>query len=166
MDRLIQNRESITLIWYNPNLKELERDIIKIFNFRRMNDYILLYTQKLLFVEYLTSKKNEHIVVVLYEIEILDMVCKCEQVNTIFIVNSNNKNMIEYNHQYYPKMVAVFQDSDSMMVKLEEVIKNIEYQVAQQIDGMFTTLDQKEIALRDLQHTLGSSLWCQGFKCE
>ena len=165
INRLVPNRESITLIWYNPSFTESSIDVSKIAHLRARNDYILLYTQKSMCIEYLTAniQRSEHIIMVLFGTDILDEACKCEQIHAILIVGSSDKRKLKLNHR---TTVEVFDKSESMMIKLSEVITNVEHQVAQETDGMFTTFDQKEISLRDLHQTPGSAVWCQAFKGE
>ena len=170
INHIVPNRELITLIWYNPFLTESSTDLPKISNLRRFNNYILLYTQKSLCIEWLTSNQKTHdrIIIVLYGIELLDKAYACEQVHTIVIVDSNNQSKLDetyHNKRCGSKAVLVFEESDLMLEKVEEVISKVEDQMVHQIDGVFSTFSQtKEIALRDLQHALGSSIWCQVFK--
>ena len=169
---LILNRELITLIWYNPSLTESSADLRKISNFRRLNNYILLYTQKTLCIEYLTSnlKRHDHIIIVLYGIELLDEAYACEQVHTIILVDSNNQsksNRIYPNKQCRSKTILAFEESHLTSEKFEEVISDAVDKITDKIDGdgVFSTLNQtKQVALRDLHDAVGSSVWCQVFK--
>lgn len=116
-------------------------------------------------IEYLTSdiKKGDYIIVVLHGVELFDKVYECEQVHTILIVDSDSKSKLN-TIEHHSKTVSIFEESDLMMIKLEEVIKNVECQATYQTDGMFSTLNQKDVSLRDLQHAIGSSIWCHVFK--
>ena len=51
-----------------------------------------------------------------------------------------------------------------MMIKLQQVINNIEYQIVEQVEDIFNIFDRKQRVLRDLHAELGPFLWCQIFK--
>ena len=51
-----------------------------------------------------------------------------------------------------------------MLVTLQQVVVDVEHQVAHQLDSMFTRFDQKEKSLRDLQRYMGPSVWYRLFK--
>jgi hypothetical protein len=164
--RLFPNRENITLIWFDSMLSETNTSNSTLIQLRALNDYVLFYTKKAMFLEYLMSKikKSDHIIVVLYNIEILGKIHECEQVHAILMVDSNNtmnKSMIMA--EYYPKLIGIFEDRESVLIKLPQVIAGVEHQVAQGVGNTFTTF-RKERALRDVRHELGPFLWCHVFK--
>ncbi|CAF4818964.1 unnamed protein product, partial [Rotaria sp. Silwood2] len=99
-----------------------------------LNDYILFYTQKSLYLEYLMSKqkKNDYVIVILDDIEILNQTQNCEGVHAILLImmdNDKNKNIII--KQDCNKVVGIFTDRNSILVKLQQVIVDVEHQVAQ-----------------------------------
>ena len=118
-------------------------------------------------VDYLTSKMNrhEHVVVVLdHGANILDKALKCEQVRAVLLVDSSVANPLDNIDQAPLKIVAVFGKCDTMLVRLEKVIVDVEHQANHHLDGFFTSFDQKEKSLRDLQLYMGPSIWYQLFK--
>jgi len=62
------------------------------------------------------------------------------------------------------KIAGSFKKYHSMMIKLQQVVVNIEHQVAQQDEDIFHRFDPKERALRDLRSELAPFIWCTGFK--
>jgi hypothetical protein len=165
--RLVPNRENITLIWFDSTLTEINTSVSALIHLRALNDYVLFYTQKSTFLEYLMSKrkKSDHVIVVLYDIEVLDKAHECEQVHAILMVDPNNtinKSMITADR--HPKLVGIFEEREFMLVKLQQVIVDVEHQLAQGAGNTFSTFDRKERALRDVRHQLAPFLWCHVFK--
>ena len=136
------NREVITLVWYDPRCTEASvPDIGKLC---RLNNYILYHTDESMCVDFLTSKMNrhEHIVVVLdHGVKILDQALKCEQVRAVLLVDSSGASPLDTIEVTPSKPVAVFDQSDSMLVTLQQVLVDVEHQVAHQLDSMFTRFD-------------------------
>jgi hypothetical protein len=55
-------------------------------------------------------------------------------------------------------MGDLFEEHHSMMIKLQQVIGNIEHQIDQQVEDMFNRFNRKEKALQDLRVELGPFL--------
>jgi len=109
------------------------------------------------------QKRNEHVIVILNNMDILDETHNCEQVYVILLlIPDNNKNMII--EEDYKKVVGIFKDQNSMVVKLQEVIADIEHDIAQNMENIFSTFNRKERSLRDLRHELTPFVWCHIFK--
>ncbi|CAF3256635.1 unnamed protein product [Rotaria socialis] len=159
---LVPNRESITLVWFDPMLSEATFDVSTIARLHQLNDYILFYTQAYKCVEYFTSsiKKNERIIVILHGYELFENAYECEQVYSILIVDSS-RNQLSLAENYQSKIVEIFQDDNSMINKLQQTITHLEHQAIQQTENIFITLDRKQRSLRDLRQELAPFLWCQ-----
>ncbi len=108
------------------------------------------------------QKRNDHIIVILKNMEILDETHKCEQVHSILLIIPNDKNMIM--KEDYQKVVGIFEDENSMFVRLQQVITDIEHDTTQNIQNIFSTFNEEEKSLRDLRHGLIPFLWCHIFK--
>lgn len=136
------------------------------FNYlRALNDYILFYTQKSLYLEYLLSKqkRNDYIIAILKNTEILDETHQCEQVHSILLIISNDeKNLIM--KEDYQKVVGIFEDENSMFVRLKQVIVDVEHRFSQDIGGMFNISNRKERTLQDVRDELPLFMWRQAFK--
>ena len=143
-------------------LTEIDIDKSMISHLRQLNDYIVLYSQKSKCIEYLTSnkRKSEYVIVVLYGIEVLDEACQCEQVRSILVVSSEKeackKNFNEYSQ--HTKVMGIFEESNSMMIKLPQAIADVEVQALEKDIGIFSTFDRKQRSLRDLRQELASFL--------
>lgn len=122
-----------------------------------------------MFVEYLTSNinKSDYIIVIIHGFKLFDKAYECEQAHAILIIDLNNdKNQlnIHKNNHHHLKMGDIFEEHHSMMIKVQQVIGNIEHQIDQQVEDMFNRFNWKEKALQDLRVELGPFLWCQIFK--
>ena len=164
-NRLIPNQEDVSLVWFNPEL--IDTDVLdsSLSHLRTLNDYVLFYTQKSLYLEYLMSeqKRNDHIIVILHDIEFLDQTNHCEQVDAILLMNMNrHANVI--NERDHQKVVGIFENTNSMLVKLKQVIADVEHHAAQNVREIFSTFNRRERVLRDVRHELGLFMWRQVFK--
>jgi hypothetical protein len=109
--------------------------------------------------------RNDHVIVILHNVEILDQTHNCEQVHAILLIipdSDKNKNVII--EEDYKKVVGVFKDQNSMLIKLQQVIVDVEHQVAQDVEGVFSTFIRKERTLQDVRHEFGLFMWRQVFK--
>ncbi len=109
------------------------------------------------------QKRNDHVIVILKNMEILDETYKCEQVHSILLIIPNNDKNMKMKEDYQ-KVVGIFQDENSMFVRLQQVIVDIENDTNQNIENIFSTFNQKEKSLRDLRHDLMPFIWCHIFK--
>ncbi len=63
----IENKENITLIWYDPTIDEKVDRTVTMKSLRAINDYILVYTDLDKCIAYIESIKNEKIFLVTSE---------------------------------------------------------------------------------------------------
>ena len=167
VDRLSLNRENITLLWYDSTARESNVSDMSFNHLRTLNDYILFYTQKSLALEYLMSKhkRNDHIIAILKNMEILDETHKCEQVHAIMLIMSNNdKNLIK--KEDYQKVIGIFEDEKSVFVRLKQVIVDVEHSFSQDIGGVFSIFNRNERTLHDVRHEFALFMWRHAFKCK
>ncbi|CAF3245220.1 unnamed protein product [Rotaria sp. Silwood2] len=167
VDYLVSNQEGFSIVWFNSMLTETDIFDLSFTHLRTLNDYILFYTQKSLYLEYLTSKqtRNDHVIVILDDIEVLNQTQNCEQIQAILLIMTDyekNKNIII--EQDYEKLVGIFTDQSSILVKLQQVIVDVEHQVAQDVGNVFSTFNRQERTLRDVRHELAVFMWRQVFK--
>ncbi|CAF1213537.1 unnamed protein product [Rotaria sordida] len=167
VDCLVSNQENISIVWFNSMLAETDLSDLSFTHLRTLNDYILFYTQKSLYLEYLMSKhkQNDYIIVIVHDIEILDQTQNCEQVRAILLImtdDDKNKNIIT--ERDYKKVVGIIADQNSIFVKLQQIIVDVEHQVAQNVGDVFSTFNRQERTLRDVRHELAVFMWRQVFK--
>ena len=163
------NRENITVVWFDSMTNESKISSLSFIQLREMNDYILFYTQKSLYLEYLMSKhkRDDHVIVILNNCEVLEETHDCEEVHAILLITSDNdkiENMqIKGEHT---KVVGTFKDQNSMFIKLQQVIVDIEHQALQDIGSVFSTFNRNERILQDVRHEFALFMWRQVFKSE
>lgn len=167
LDHLSMNRESIAIIWFDPMITKTSVDMSFVTRLRQLNDYIVFYSQESRCIEYFTSKrKSEYIIAILNGSALLDTACQCEQVRAILIVDSNSsvcKENLDKNSQS-SKVMGIFDEPDSAMIKLPQVIADVENQAAIEVTDILSTFDRKQKSFTDLRQELASFLWCQGCK--
>ncbi|CAF1486290.1 unnamed protein product [Rotaria sp. Silwood1] len=139
VDCLVTNQESISIVWFDSIMINQNISDLSFIHLRTLNDYILFYSQKSLYFEYLMSKqkKNDHVIVILDDIEILEQT---------------------------QNFVGIFTDRNSILVKLQKLIVDVEHQVAQNVGNIFSTFNRQERTLRDVRHELAVFMWRQVFK--
>jgi hypothetical protein len=64
----------------------------------------------------------------------------------------------------YQKVVGIFEDENSMFVRLKQVIVDVEHRFSQDIGGMFNISNRKERTLQDVRDELPLFMWRQAFK--
>ena len=170
MHDLHSNREGITLLWFDPTIKEANIPDFTIPHLRSVNDYILIYSDKLLYVDYLESekKRNDRIIAILHGAENLDETHACEQIQAILLILSIDENenkstpMIETNSK---KVIEIFKDRSSMLEKLQQVIVQVEHQSTKSMTNIFSTFNPpQERSLRNLENEWVSFIWRYAFK--
>jgi hypothetical protein len=69
------------------------------------------------------QKRNDHVIVILHDIEILNQTHNCGQVRAILLmITDNDKNKNVTIKEDYRKVIGIFKDQNSMFVKLQQVI--------------------------------------------
>jgi hypothetical protein len=61
-------------------------------------------------------------------------------------------------------VAGVFNEQSSMLVTLQQVIVDVEQQVAQDVGDSFSTFNRKERALQDVRQEFALFMWRQVFK--
>jgi hypothetical protein len=165
---LVRNCEVVTLVWFDPSLKESINNISELDDIHALNDYVLFYTKESMYLDWLMSKEkvNEYVIAIIHGFETLDKTHQCNQVCAILIVTpSSDVNQMVMVDRHYPKVVGIFKDQNSMLVKLQEVIVAVEHQVDLNVKDVFGIVNKKDNAFRDLQNQLTSFIWWVAFKC-
>jgi len=111
------------------------------------------------------QKRSDHVIIILSDVKILEEIQNCQYVYAILLIstdNDKNKNIISEENS--KKAVGIFGDENSMFVRLEQVIADVEQQVAQDVGNVFSTFDRKERTLQDVRHEFALFMWRHVFK--
>src|SRR5262249_35677947 len=146
------------------------------------NYYILHYTTVSKCVKYLKRAGSfEHVIIVMVtnggnivgkETSIIaanvHRLHKYQQVQSIFIVSPNNENNDDTMINIFKnaggndltKVVGVYRDHQSMFVQLQQLLSETD----ESDDNLFRTFNQREKALRDVDHELGQFIWSHSYR--
>ena len=156
-----ENKETITLIWFDPNITECE-DIRKTQEkLRKINDYVIFYTDLHLCVSYIQSSEKEKIFLVTsgeHASHILPQTAKLRQIDSIFMFCTEVERYKQLADEY-PKKIAIYNT-------VSELCESIQEQTAL-VDNQLQTLssfDQYQQSTKDLTKQSEEFLWFQLFK--
>ena len=109
--------------------------------------------------------RNDYIIVISDDVDILDETNQCEQVYAILLtLTENDRNKIDIGQEIYKKVCGIFTDQTSMLIKLQQTIINVEHQISQNVGDLFKTFNRQERSLRDVRNDLAIFMWRQVFK--
>jgi len=109
-----ENKENITLVWFDPNIDLNEDTKQTKQRLRQMNDYVVFHTELESCVAYLCSIEKETIFLIssgCFASQLLSRIISLTQIHSIFIF-CVHKVKYEYLHLQYPKIVDVFKTSE------------------------------------------------------
>ncbi|CAF3827795.1 unnamed protein product [Rotaria sp. Silwood1] len=154
------NKESTTLIWFDPNIGSREDTEKTKEQLRLINDYVVFSTdleQCATFIESVDKEKVFLITSGSKASQILSRTSSCRQLDSIFIF-CLKKERYEHLFNEYSKIVGIY-------VKLDDLCQSIEEQIDLVNRHMqtFSFFDQHEKALKDLSEESAAFLWFQLF---
>ncbi|CAF1019426.1 unnamed protein product [Rotaria sp. Silwood1] len=142
-----ENKENITLIWFDPNIESYE-EIEKIKNqLRLINDYVIVCTDFEQCIRYIESIHREKIFLIisnLITLEILPQINSFIQIDSIFIFSikkDQDKNLLNE----YRKIIGIYINFDDLVQSIKEEIDFINNQIE-----TFCIFDQYQILTKDL----------------
>lgn len=154
------NKESITLIWYDPNITSYE-DIETIKEqLRRINDFVVFYTEFeecITFIQTVTSEKTFLIISGSCASHILSDIIKYNQVDSIFIY-CMKKDLYKNLLSFYSEMIGTYNDLNSLYNSIREQVILVEKHIQ-----VFNFFDQNQKATKDLSNESAEFLWYQLF---
>ena len=167
VNNLQSNREGMTLVWFDPILKE--KNIFQLTTrLRSLIDYILFYTERSLYLDYLRSaqERNDSVIVILTNTESLDETHDCQQVRAILllVLNDDENEKMKTFQTTYKKVLPIANDHTSIYNRLQQVIADVEHQLGQDMTNTFNVYNPKERCLKDLNNDWASFLWGYIFK--
>ena len=138
------NREGITLTWFDRTLTEASVLDSSFDHLRMLNDYILIYSKKAFYMNYLKSEEKRHnsVIDVLRDTENLDETHDCEQIQAVLLMSSSDndedKKNIQIIEKKYNKVMGVFEDQSLMFERLQQIMDRVEHRLALNMTNILT----------------------------
>ena len=155
-----ENKESITLIRFDPSFG-LHEDIEQTKQqLRYLNDYLIIYTDLDESIRFIQSISKEKIFLIISGSEasqLLSQICSLHQLDSIFILTTK-KSQYEYLLDKYSKIIGIYDDFDDLYQSIEEKINLVDTQLQ-----TFSYFDQNQKIMNDLSKTSNEFLWYQLF---
>jgi tetratricopeptide (TPR) repeat protein len=154
------NKESTTLIWFDPNIgikKDTENTKQQL---RRINDYVIFYTDLDECIKFIQSIFDEKIFLITSgskASKILPYVCCLRQVDSIFIF-CFEKAKYEYLCDDYSKIIGIYVVLDDLCQSIQQQVELVDKQL-----HTFSFYDQHQKSTRDLSKQAAEFLWFQLF---
>ncbi|CAF4814250.1 unnamed protein product [Rotaria sp. Silwood1] len=155
-----ENKESITLIWFDSNIGSNEDTEKTKQTLRLINDYVIFSTdleQCITFIESINKEKIFLITSGSKASDILPRVSSLRQIDSIFIF-SLRKNRYEYLLNDFKKIIGIYIDLDDLCKSLKEQIDLVNRQIQ-----TFSFFDQHQKSTKDLSKESAEFLWFQLF---
>mgnify|MGYP001068459397 CR=1 FL=1 len=156
-----ENKENITLIWFEPKIGKYADTKRTQDKLRQINDYIIFYEDLQLCITYIQSAKDEKIFLITsgkQASEILPKVSHLQQVDSIFIFCMKIKRYEQLTNKY-TKIIGIFNDLDQLCESIREQIHLVDQQIQ-----TLNFFNQHEHSTKDLSKQSGQFIWFQLFK--
>ncbi|CAF1384583.1 unnamed protein product [Rotaria sordida] len=155
-----ENKESITLIWFDPNIGSLEDTKQTKQQLRLINDYIMFFTdleQCIAFIQSIDKEKIFLITSGTKASQILPRIYSFHQIDSIFIF-CMNKYRYEYLLNEYSKIIGIYINLNDLCKSIKEQIDLVSKQIQ-----TFSFFDQHQKSTKDLSKESAEFLWFQLF---
>ena len=151
-----ENKENITLIWFDPD-KKLNGDTTDLKKrLREINDYVIFHNELETCITYIQAVEKQKIILIipdLYTSQILSSVAALSQVHSIFIYGSTKEHHLPLEDT---KIAGIFDELDLLCSAIQEQITLADEQMY-----TWSFFDQEENATRDLSKQASDFLWLQ-----
>ena len=148
------NKEEITLIWYDKNIREDDEMKKTVELFQQMNDYVLVCSNHETCSEYINQIKNEKVLLILSGTsaqDILDHIHDHKQIDSIFIFCIKPDKYQSYlNNDKYYKIINIYTEYQTLLMDLQENIRYLRKQ--SEATGLFDQ-DQRSIRYLNKEQT-------------
>ncbi|CAF1082646.1 unnamed protein product [Rotaria sordida] len=154
-----ENKESITLIWFDPNIGSRD-DIEQTTQLRLINDYVIIHIDLERCISFIQSINKEKIFLITSGSEalhILPRISTFSQIDSIFIF-CMKKNRYEYLLKEYTKIIGIYNNLNDLCKSIKEQIDLINKQIQ-----TFSFFNQHETLIKDLSCISTEFLWIQLF---
>ena len=154
------NKESTTLLWFDPNIGSREDTEQTKENLRSINDFVVFHTDLGRCVTFIQSINKEKIFLITSgskASQLLPLVAHLPQVDSIFIF-CLNKDLYQPLVIDYPKIIGIYIHLDDLCSSIRHEIDLVDKQVqtVRVSDGHYRSI-------KDLSQQLGEFLWLQLF---
>ncbi|CAF1108876.1 unnamed protein product [Didymodactylos carnosus] len=155
-----ENKESVTLIWLDPNMGSDDDTQRTMAMLREINDFVVFHTKLGSCIDHITNVQNEKIFLVTsgkYAIDLLSHVETQSQIDSIFIF-CRKPNKYKHLQNEYSKIIGIFSEHEQLAKSIKTNINLVEKQIQS-----FSFYNQQKSS-RDLTRESASFLWFQLFK--
>ena len=156
----VADKESITLIWFDPKIETHHDSTLTQQRLREINDSVVFHTELQSFLTYIDSIENEKVFLVTSgacAMELLSRIHDLHQIDRIFIFCMK---ISKYQHLFneHRKVVNVYTTLDSLCESIREEVDLVYKQMES-----FTFFHQHQNATKDLEKQSAEFLWFQLF---
>jgi hypothetical protein len=151
-----ENKETFTLIWFDPNKGEYEIEIDTMKTLRAINDYILVYTNYKECISYIESVKNENIFLVIsgtWAPFVLSSIINLKQLEVVYIFDTDREQHL-YLMEKYSKISGIFIDYRELASSIHKNLFLLHKQVE-----TFSFYDQNQKVSMNLSERTAEFLW-------
>ncbi|CAF3721502.1 unnamed protein product [Rotaria sordida] len=155
-----ENKESITLIWFDPNIGSNEDTEKTKQTLRLINNYVIFFTdleQCITFIESINKEKIFLITSGSKASEILSRISSLRQIDSIFIF-CIRKTRYEYLLNDFKKIIGIYINLNDLYKSIKEQIDLVDKQIQ-----TFSFFDQHQKSTKDLSKESAEFLWFQLF---
>ena len=155
-----ENKESTTLIWFDPNIDLREDTQLTKTRLREINDYVVFHTELEQCIKSIKSIDKEKIFLITSGSlcsQLLTAIGTYRQLDSVFIF-CMKKTRYENLTSEYPNIVGIYTTVDELCASLREQIDLIDQQLQ-----TFSFYNQHQKCIRDLSKESAEFLWFQLF---
>ncbi|CAF2080537.1 unnamed protein product [Rotaria magnacalcarata] len=155
-----ENKESITLIWFDSNTRSCKDTQQTIRQLRLINDYVILCSGFSEFMKRIQSIDQEMIFLIISGEEtpqILSSISSVHNIHSVFIFNKE-KTPYEDALTEYSNVIGTYRNLDDLCTSVKEQIDLVDKQTQ-----TFSFFDQHQILTKDLSRQSAKFLWFQLF---
>ncbi|CAF1030282.1 unnamed protein product [Rotaria magnacalcarata] len=155
-----ENKESTTLICFDPNIEQLENSEKSKEQLRIINNYVIFSFDIEQCIRQIESINEEKIFLItsgLKASQILPRISSFQQIDSIFIFSQDNQ---QYDHllSEYPKLLGSYIDFDDLSKSIKQQIDRVNNEIES-----FCFFDQYQILTKALSPESAKFLWAQLF---
>ena len=152
----IENKESITLIWFDPNIDAIDDRQVTIDTLRSINDYALIYTDANQCISYIQSIRNEKIFLIISGVwasVILPSIVDLKQLEVIYIF-CGQPEQYSYLMERYSKIAGILTNQQELDLNIRKKLHSFNKQAE-----TFSFYDQNQKVSINLSEQTAQFLW-------